>query len=262
MSDETLIEDLVRAGVSAEMIGRVANAIAHAGMSQIVRDIVRDTKREYERVRKQEWRSKSRKLQGKPEANDAGPSLEIPRDMSRTVPDKHCDEVNKNRRLSSKKESEDQQERTELVEGRKKATRIKSDWRPTADLVAWCKDRGVVGAALDSRIAEFIDYWIAVPGQRGTKLDWDATFRNRVRDKLPSTPSLSGSMLQPVWSKPPPEFVKRQQNAKATVIRSNSGMGDKGTDQQEQLQLSGRSILQTEVSGTPENAPDDQRKQS
>lgn len=31
--------------------------------------------------------------------------------------------------------------------------------------------------------AEFGDYWRGVPGQRGRKLDWFATWRNRVRDK-------------------------------------------------------------------------------
>ncbi len=29
---------------------------------------------------------------------------------------------------------------------------------------------------------EFVDYWIGIPGQRGIKLDWPATFRNRIRD--------------------------------------------------------------------------------
>ena len=28
---------------------------------------------------------------------------------------------------------------------------------------------------------EFVDYWIAVPGQRGVKLDWNATWRNWIR---------------------------------------------------------------------------------
>lgn len=35
----------------------------------------------------------------------------------------------------------------------------------------------------DELFAEFRDYWCAVPGQRGCKLDWIATWRNRVRDK-------------------------------------------------------------------------------
>ena len=35
----------------------------------------------------------------------------------------------------------------------------------------------------------FRDYWRGVPGQRGTKLDWEATWRNWVRseDKLPAS---------------------------------------------------------------------------
>ncbi len=31
--------------------------------------------------------------------------------------------------------------------------------------------------------AEFVDYWTAVPGPKGRKLDWEATWRNRVREK-------------------------------------------------------------------------------
>jgi hypothetical protein len=35
---------------------------------------------------------------------------------------------------------------------------------------------------LSAALAEFVDYWIGIPGQRGRKLDWNATFRNRLRD--------------------------------------------------------------------------------
>jgi|GEM_PF-6003507 len=34
----------------------------------------------------------------------------------------------------------------------------------------------------DELFAEFKDYWSAVPGQKGVKLDWSATWRNRVRN--------------------------------------------------------------------------------
>jgi hypothetical protein len=37
---------------------------------------------------------------------------------------------------------------------------------------------------VDGMWAEFVDYWIGVPGQRGTKLNWSATWRNRVRDVI------------------------------------------------------------------------------
>jgi hypothetical protein len=33
----------------------------------------------------------------------------------------------------------------------------------------------------DAAWAEFVDYWVGVPGARGLKLDWPATFRNRIR---------------------------------------------------------------------------------
>ncbi|MCA9101921.1 MAG: hypothetical protein KDA63_12250, partial [Planctomycetales bacterium] len=29
--------------------------------------------------------------------------------------------------------------------------------------------------------AKFIDYWKAIPGSKGRKVDWDATFRNWIR---------------------------------------------------------------------------------
>lgn len=31
-------------------------------------------------------------------------------------------------------------------------------------------------------IAEFVDFWRGVPGQKGCKLDWEATLRNRLRE--------------------------------------------------------------------------------
>ena len=36
----------------------------------------------------------------------------------------------------------------------------------------------------DELFAEFGDYWRGVPGAKGCKLDWDATWRNRVREKF------------------------------------------------------------------------------
>jgi hypothetical protein len=41
---------------------------------------------------------------------------------------------------------------------------------------------GFAEQSLAEAVAEFTDYWRGVPGQRGRKLDWDATFRNRLRE--------------------------------------------------------------------------------
>jgi hypothetical protein len=60
----------------------------------------------------------------------------------------------------------------------KRAIRLPADWQPTP------KDRQFalgLGLNVSELLDNFRDYWIAVPGQKGCKLDWDATFRNRCR---------------------------------------------------------------------------------
>ena len=184
MTDETLIADLVRAGVSPELVGRVAKAVSDATMSLNVRDIVRDMSREYERDRKRDYRANKRKVNDKPEANDAGFTCNDVPELSRTVPDNRCDLsffLSEENGLSAKQEQEDQKEKKEPVERRARATRLvsgtpisESDWQ-------FARGLGHHDAEIGKMWVEFVDYWIAIPGQRGTKLDWPATWRNRVR---------------------------------------------------------------------------------
>lgn len=177
MPDDTLIADLIHAGVSPELVGRVANAIAMSGtMSGTSAGAVR----QYERDRKQEWRNKRRELQAKPEANDAGQPSVAGATMSRTVPDSvtNNDSLFRDSMLLEKKERVSQRSKNELVE-RVRGTRITRDWRPTEADWQFAIDHGV--SDVKALRAEFIDYWIAVPGQRGLKTDWSATWRNRVR---------------------------------------------------------------------------------
>jgi hypothetical protein len=35
----------------------------------------------------------------------------------------------------------------------------------------------------DEQLPAFRDYWLAQPGQKGVKADWDATFRNWLRNE-------------------------------------------------------------------------------
>lgn len=71
------------------------------------------------------------------------------------------------------------QERAERQQ-RSQGSRLPPGWFPSESLKAWAeKERNDL--EVNSVIASFRDYWIAVPGSKGLKLDWDATFRNWVR---------------------------------------------------------------------------------
>lgn len=60
----------------------------------------------------------------------------------------------------------------------KRASRLPADWQPTPEQVQFAEANQVDPV----RTAEvFRDYWLGVPGAKGCKADWDATWRNWVR---------------------------------------------------------------------------------
>jgi uncharacterized protein YdaU (DUF1376 family) len=63
----------------------------------------------------------------------------------------------------------------------KKGSRLSQDWFLSKSMGEWATQER---PDIDVRqVAEqFKDYWIAQPGQKGVKLDWDATWRNWVRN--------------------------------------------------------------------------------
>lgn len=79
-------------------------------------------------------------------------------------------------------ETETETERETKTEKRQiaRGTRLPNNWVPNQELVGWSKAER---PDLDLRkvLMEFRDYWSALPGQKGVKLDWDATWRNWVR---------------------------------------------------------------------------------
>lgn len=60
----------------------------------------------------------------------------------------------------------------------KRGSRLPPDWEPSEATQAWARSQGLDPLG---PLPEFRDYWVSVPGTRGTKLDWDATYRNRLR---------------------------------------------------------------------------------
>lgn len=65
---------------------------------------------------------------------------------------------------------------------RSRGSRLPSTWEPDGDLKVWAiAERPDLD--LTETVARFRDYWASVPGSRGVKLDWPATFRNWVRQE-------------------------------------------------------------------------------
>ena len=77
-----------------------------------------------------------------------------------------------------------------------RGSRLPEDWQPRAE-----------DGRDDLELAKFRDYWKAAPGQRGVKLDWDATWRNwlRTAGKSPS-PSNAKPIQRNRWGKGPHEM--------------------------------------------------------
>jgi uncharacterized protein YdaU (DUF1376 family) len=62
--------------------------------------------------------------------------------------------------------------------GRSRGTRLAADWEPDPEDRAFAEQLGLQADAVS---AEYRDYWIAVPGSKGCKLDWHATWRTWCR---------------------------------------------------------------------------------
>lgn len=62
-----------------------------------------------------------------------------------------------------------------------RGSRIPIPYEPSEGIREWAKSK-TPDVDVTAAAAEFVDYWRAMPGQKGCKLDWDATFRNRLRE--------------------------------------------------------------------------------
>lgn len=61
-----------------------------------------------------------------------------------------------------------------------RGTRLPADWIPGPEGVRFCKDERP-DLNPDDVLEAFRDHWASVAGQRGLKLDWQATWRNWIR---------------------------------------------------------------------------------
>ncbi len=69
------------------------------------------------------------------------------------------------------------------ADNRARGHRLPSGWKPTEADVEFARSSGMDDAAISAAADEFRDYWQALPGQRGVKLDWSSTWRNNIRHR-------------------------------------------------------------------------------
>lgn len=66
-----------------------------------------------------------------------------------------------------------------------RGTRLAPDWRPSPEDADFARP---LVDSLDATLGAFRDYWTAIAGAKGVKLDWGATFRNWARRERGFTP--------------------------------------------------------------------------
>jgi len=100
-------------------------------------------------------------------------------------------------------------------EKNKRGSRLAQDWFLSKSMGDWATQER---PDLDVRqVAEqFKDYWVAQAGQKGVKLDWDATWRNWVRNTKAVKPNAYdvGRLTVPPSNEPDPALLKIIEDAK------------------------------------------------
>jgi hypothetical protein len=107
-----------------------------------------------------------------------------------------------------------------------RGTRLPIDWAPSDELRKWFLDSfgrngewtGPLADIARNEHERFKDYWKAAPGQRGVKLDWEATWRNWMRKAMEGVRPISG----PPASKP---FVQQADEYKSRRARAEKAHG-------------------------------------
>lgn len=61
-----------------------------------------------------------------------------------------------------------------------RGSRLSGDWKPAPGEVAYAREHAP-SVDVEREAENFVDYWVAVPGQRGVKLDWSRTWQTWVR---------------------------------------------------------------------------------
>lgn len=79
----------------------------------------------------------------------------------------------------------------------KRAARLPDDFKPDASCHAVAAKRQFTADQKKTEFEKFKDYWRGKAGAAGTKLDWQATFRNWLRNATPQKEIINGNSTKP-----------------------------------------------------------------
>jgi hypothetical protein len=80
-----------------------------------------------------------------------------------------------------------------------RGSRLPPDWQPAPHGWNFAANKGWEHEHVLIEVEKFRDYWIAQPGQKGVKVDWDATWRNWCRNNLQSGRGPSKPAAKQTW---------------------------------------------------------------
>jgi uncharacterized protein YdaU (DUF1376 family) len=90
-------------------------------------------------------------------------------------------------------------EKREAKASPKKGSRLSSDWKLPREWGEWALSQGWPEPMIREEAEKFRDYWIARTGKDATKLDWQATWRNWMRNSKARKPDHGGrNARQPI----------------------------------------------------------------
>ena len=107
---------------------------------------------------------------------------------------------------------------------RSTATRLPDGWMPDDKVIAQMREE-CPGVNLEFEHRKFTDYWVALPDSRARKKDWNATWRNWIRNASQRQPQRGGNR-RPSFT----DFIEADNSAPATnqPSISNARFDDSG----------------------------------
>lgn len=188
---DVLTQKLVALGATTEMIVLVVEAVTVARDGhKVTRDtshfVTPETTRVAAKMRKRKQRENER-LQRlaatEAQANDgADAAVTVTRDTC-DMSQNRCDLLPSS--TSSLEvaidEGSKKKRKKEGTEKCARASRMQAATQISPHDLQFALDAGMTAASAQSLWIEFVDFWIGVPGYRGVKSNWPATWRNRVR---------------------------------------------------------------------------------